>query len=160
MKYRYIDSPVGTILLAADRQGLRHIVFAHEGRAAEAEPGWEEDSSFLEKPARQLGAYFERGLKNFDLHLNPVGTPFQLQVWKALAEIPYGRTVTYGQLARSIGRPNACRAVGAANGQNPLPIVLPCHRVIGADGSLTGYGGGLAVKEALLRLERGQMSLL
>lgn len=160
MKYRYIDSPVGTILLAADSQGLRRIAFAKEGRLALPEPGWEEDSAFLEQADRQLGSYFERGLREFDLRLNPAGTPFQLQVWKALAEIPYGRTVTYGQLARSIGRPKACRAVGAANGQNPLPIVLPCHRVIGSDGSLTGYGGGLAIKEALLRLERGQMSLL
>jgi methylated-DNA-[protein]-cysteine S-methyltransferase len=158
MRYRYIESPVGPILLAADEAGLRRIVFAEEDQPAAPGPDWVEDRIFLEQPARQLGDYFERGLKRFDLCLNPVGTPFQIDVWNALAEIPYGRTITYQQLAHSIGRPKACRAVGAANGRNPLPIVLPCHRVIGSDGSLTGYGGGLHVKEALLRLERGQMT--
>ncbi len=153
MKYRWIDSPVGPLLLAADGGGLRYVAFAEGKHPVAPGPGWEEDAAFVEEPARQLQAYFEGQLKEFDLKLNPVGTPFQEQVWKALAEIPYGHTVSYLELARSIGRPAACRAVGAANGLNPLSIVLPCHRVIGSDGSLTGYGGGLHIKEALLRLE-------
>ena len=108
---------------------------------------------------RQLNAYFARELEDFDLPLAPPGTAFQLEVWAALRAIPYGETVTYGELARRIGRPRASRAVGAANGANPLPIVVPCHRVVGADGSLTGFGGGLPIKSALLALERGKGQL-
>jgi len=103
--------------------------------------------------ARQLADYFAGRRQDFDLPVDPPGTPFQRQVWAELARIPYGRTVSYGELARRVGRPAAARAVGAANGANPVPIVLPCHRVIGADGSLTGYGGGLPIKRALLALE-------
>ncbi|HEY8022769.1 MAG TPA: methylated-DNA--[protein]-cysteine S-methyltransferase [Thermoanaerobaculia bacterium] len=103
--------------------------------------------------AAQLAEYFAGRRRDFDLELDPPGTPFQRQVWGELARIPYGATVSYGELARRVGRPNASRAVGAANGANPIPIVLPCHRVIGSDGSLTGYGGGLPIKRALLSLE-------
>jgi methylated-DNA-[protein]-cysteine S-methyltransferase len=109
----------------------------------------------LAEAARQLDAYFAGDLREFSLPLRPSGTPFQLSVWEALREIPYGETATYGDLARSVGRPTAARAVGRANGQNPLPIVVPCHRVIGTDGTLTGYAGGLSFKQALLALESG-----
>jgi methylated-DNA-[protein]-cysteine S-methyltransferase len=109
---------------------------------------------------RQLRAYFAGELETFDLPLAPEGTPFQLEVWRRLCEIPYGETISYGELARRLGNPNASRAVGLANGANPIPIVIPCHRVIGSDGKLTGYGGGLPIKEKLLALERGQLRLL
>jgi methylated-DNA-[protein]-cysteine S-methyltransferase len=102
----------------------------------------------------QLAAYFRGDLQAFDLPLAPAGTPFQRRVWQELARIPYGETISYGELARRVGNPKAARAVGLANGQNPLPIIVPCHRVIGSDGRLTGYGGGLPRKEALLALER------
>ena len=154
MKYRYVESPLGPILLAGDDQGLRQVSFAQGTKPVSPDPGWQQDDDLLEEPARQLQAYFAGELQDFDLKLAPQGTPFQVQVWKALGEIPYGETITYGELARRIGRPSASRAVGAANGRNPLPIVLPCHRVIGSNGSLTGYGGGLPIKEALLRLEQ------
>ena len=109
---------------------------------------------------RQLRAYFAGELENFDLPLAPQGTPFQLSVWNRLCEIPYGETISYGELARRLGNPNASRAVGLANGSNPIPIVIPCHRVIGSNGKLTGYGGGLPIKEKLLALERRQLRLL
>jgi methylated-DNA-[protein]-cysteine S-methyltransferase len=120
----------------------------------EPDPAWIETSAPFAEPVRQLDAYFAGTLRQFDLQLEPIGTPFQQRVWQALLEIPYGETVSYAELARRIGRPAAVRAVGAANGQNPLAIVIPCHRVIGSDGRLVGYGGGLAAKEALLALER------
>lgn len=109
---------------------------------------------------RQLSAYFAGKAEAFDLPLAPEGTAFQLNVWRQLGEIPYGETISYGELARRIGNPNACRAVGLANGTNPIPIVIPCHRVIGSNGKLTGYGGGLDIKEKLLALERRQLTLL
>ena len=151
--YTHIDSPVGPLLLAADEHGLRGIRFARRGRAARPEAGWREDRGPLRETMRQLERYFAGQLREFDLPLAPAGTPFQLEVWQALRRIPYGRTISYGELARRVGRPAASRAVGAANGCNPLPIVVPCHRVIGADGSLTGFGGGIEVKRALLELE-------
>jgi methylated-DNA-[protein]-cysteine S-methyltransferase len=114
----------------------------------------------LGEAVRQLRAYFAGELQAFDLPLAPQGTPFQLAVWKHLCEIPYGETISYGELARRIGNPNASRAVGLANGSNPIPIVIPCHRVIGSNGKLTGYGGGLPIKEKLLGLERRQLRLL
>ena len=106
--------------------------------------------------ARQLGEYFAGKRRRFDLELAPEGTPWELEVWRKLVEIPYGETLSYAELARRLGRPEAVRAVGAANGKNPISIVIPCHRVIGSDGSLTGYGSGLEVKAALLGLERGE----
>ena len=112
------------------------------------------------RPIRQLRAYFAGELETFDLPLAPQGTPFQLGVWRRLCEIPYGQTISYGELARRLGNPNASRAVGLANGSNPIPIVIPCHRVIGSNGKLTGYGGGLPIKEKLLALERRQLRLL
>jgi methylated-DNA-[protein]-cysteine S-methyltransferase len=120
----------------------------------EPDPRWIETAAPFGEAVRQLDAYFAGTLRQFDLPLAPAGTPFQQRVWQGLREIPYGETVSYKELARWIGRPSAVRAVGAANGQNPLAIVIPCHRVIGSDGRLVGYGGGLAAKSALLELER------
>jgi methylated-DNA-[protein]-cysteine S-methyltransferase len=117
---------------------------------------WQRDDAAFGQARAQLGAYFAGRLTRFDLELAPRGTAFQRQVWQALTEIPPGTTIAYGELARRIGRPSASRAVGAANGANPLPIVVPCHRVIGASGALTGFAGGLDTKRFLLALERGQ----
>lgn len=148
-----MPSPVGALTLTAERGALIAIDFgAPAGHAAAAPPA----DSVLGEAARQLAAYFAGELRTFDLPLRPSGTPFQLTVWGALRRIPYGETVSYGELARSIGRPTAARAVGSANHRNPLPIVVPCHRVIGADGTLTGYAGGLGVKSALLAIESGR----
>jgi len=151
--YTHVESPVGPLLLSADERGLLLIRFAERGRPARPEPGWREDRGPLSEATSQLERYFAGELREFDLRLAPEGTPFQLEVWNALRRIPYGRTMSYGELARSVGRPSASRAVGAANGRNPLPIVVPCHRVIGADGGLTGFGGGVEIKRALLELE-------
>jgi methylated-DNA-[protein]-cysteine S-methyltransferase len=152
-----LDTPIGTLVLAADAEGLRHIEFPsnrHPVNRAGWVPGAEGAAAeILAITAQQLREYFDGVRRDFDLPLMPRGTEFQLQDWRALATIPFGATWSYGELARAIGKPDAMRAVGAANGRNPLPIVLPCHRVIGADGSLTGFGGGLPIKEALLRLE-------
>ncbi len=151
---KHVPSPVGPLLLAADDDHLRMIWFSNPRhpipRDAALEPG---DSAVLRETGAQLDAYFTGRLHAFDLPLRPAGTPFQCQVWSMLAQIPYGETWSYGQVARRIGKPEAVRAVGAANGRNPIPIVLPCHRVIGADGSLTGFGGGLPTKQFLLSLE-------
>jgi methylated-DNA-[protein]-cysteine S-methyltransferase len=158
MSYAQIESPVGPLLLAADEQGLRQIEFV-KGKTR-PDSAWREDRAALRETIHQLRAYFAGELEDFDLPLVPEGTPFQLGVWKRLCEIPYGTTISYGELARRIGNPNASRAVGLANGSNPIPIVIPCHRVIGSNGKLTGYGGGLPIKEKLLALERRQLRLL
>lgn len=151
--YEDIDSPVGTLRLVADQQGLREIRFEHERDPGATPPDWVRSHAALAFARIQLGEYFSGKRRHFDLPLHPIGTPFQRTVWAALGDIPYGTTISYGELARRIGKPQAMRAVGAANGRNPLSIVLPCHRVIGADGSLTGYGGGLPIKRHLLALE-------
>ena len=158
--YAYFDSPIGSLLLVADAAGLREINFPKNGRPAAADDSWEENATALREPIRQLRAYFASKLESFDLPLVPRGTPFQQKVWKQLLRIPYGETISYGELARQIGNPNASRAVGLANGSNPIPIIIPCHRVIGSNGKLTGYGGGLPIKEKLLALEQGQLKLL
>jgi methylated-DNA-[protein]-cysteine S-methyltransferase len=151
--YTYIDSPVGRIMLVGNSQGLLEISFM-AGRAPKApDPRWHLDDSQFGDAIAQLRAYFSGNLREFYLPLQPVGTPFQLLVWQALREIPFGETISYAELARRIGKPRAVRAVGAANGKNPLSIVIPCHRVIGSDGSLTGYGGGMENKRYLLALE-------
>ena len=159
MKYTFLDSQLGRILIAADTAGLRLISFQNGKNARSPEPDWVEDPEALADVADQLEAYLAGERETFDLELAPSGTPFQLEVWRGLARIPYGTTISYAELARRIGKPKAIRAVGAANGANPLPIVLPCHRVVGADGSLTGYGGGLEIKEALLQLEGALLDL-
>jgi methylated-DNA-[protein]-cysteine S-methyltransferase len=158
--YTQLDTVLGPLLLAADDAGLRSICFANGMRPVSPDPSWHKDASRFREVIRQLHAYFVGKLEQFDLPLAPEGTPFQLKVWKHLCEIPYGQTISYGELARRIGNPNAARAVGLANGSNPIPIVIPCHRVIGSDGKLTGYGGGLPIKEKLLALERRQLRLL
>jgi methylated-DNA-[protein]-cysteine S-methyltransferase len=152
--YTYCKSPVGRLLLVANEKGLQFIGFPEGKMVRRPEPGWQADPARFSKAIRQLDAYFAGRLREFDLELAPQGTPFQLAVWRQLQAVPYGTTVSYGEIARRIGNADAVRAVGAANGRNPLPIVVPCHRVIGSDGRLTGYGGGLHVKEALLALER------
>lgn len=160
VKFTQLDSPLGPLLLVADASGLRQVNFTSNGRNAPANPGWCEDASAFAEPIRQLRAYFAGDLEIFDLSLAPQGTPFQQKVWGELCKIPYGETISYGALARRIGNSNASRAVGLANGSNPIPIIIPCHRVIGSDGKLTGYGGGLPIKEKLLALERRQLRLL
>jgi methylated-DNA-[protein]-cysteine S-methyltransferase len=158
--YTQIESPVGPLLLAADGTGLRQILFVNGRHPAQPESSWKEDGAPHRETIRQLKAYFAGDLENFDLQLAPEGTPFQLGVWHRLCDIPYGTTISYGELAGRIGNPKASRAVGLANGSNPIPIVIPCHRVIGSNGKLTGYGGGLPIKEKLLALERRQLRLL
>ena len=153
-RYMWMDSPVGAILIAGDDSGVQQIEFRHGRWASGPDPDWTEGGRSLLPAARQLEAYFAGKLMQFDLRLTPRGTAFQMIVWEALQQIPYGETISYGELARRIGKPSASRAVGAANGQNPISIVVPCHRVIGSTGSLTGYGGGLDIKRALLALER------
>jgi methylated-DNA-[protein]-cysteine S-methyltransferase len=159
VRYSTLDSPLGDLLLVGEL-GVLHSLYMVEGRkrvAPRAE--WVEDDAAFEAPRRQLGEYFAGERTTFDLELALGGTPFQLRVWNALREIPYGQTVSYGELARRIGAPRAVRAVGLANGQNPVSVIVPCHRVIGADGSLTGYGGGLPNKRLLLDLEAGIVPL-
>jgi methylated-DNA-[protein]-cysteine S-methyltransferase len=152
--YTYMDNPVGRLLLAGNEKGLKRVGFPHGKGALKPERGWVPNEEPFREAIRQLQAYFAGTLEEFDLPLAPEGTQFQRAVWQALRSIPYGATVSYGEIARRIGRPKAVRAVGAANGRNPLPIVVPCHRVIGSDGSLTGFGGGLMTKQRLLDLER------
>jgi methylated-DNA-[protein]-cysteine S-methyltransferase len=160
MSYTQIESPVGPLRLVADEDGLRRLDFVNGRNPVEANPQWHEDAEPLRETIRQLRAYFAGELEAFDLTLAPEGTPFQLSVWNCLCEIPFGETISYGELARRVGNPNASRAVGLANGSNPIAIVIPCHRVIGSNGKLTGYGGGLPIKEKLLGLERRQLRLL
>ena len=153
-----VPSPVGELMLVGERReqgvALRGIYFADAAHAAAGvPPGAKEDPSAFMAVIAQLAAYFDGKRTSFELELDPIGTPFQRDVWCALASIPYGSTTTYAEIARSIGRPSASRAVGAANGKNPLSIVVPCHRVIGRDGTLTGYAGGVANKRVLLDLE-------
>ncbi len=156
--YDDLDSPVGNLRLVADDIGLRGISFERERHPKSISSHWirvtnPEASPVIAAARRQLAEYFAGAREHFDLPLHPIGTAFQRRVWEALGNIPYGITISYGELARRIDKPAAVRAVGAANGRNPLPIVLPCHRVIGSDGSLTGFGGGMPTKHFLLRLE-------
>lgn len=155
--FERFETPIGTLTIAADAGGLRHIEFPSNRHPVDrfdwAQGARGDAVDALRSTREQLLEYFAGTRRDFDLPLAPQGTLFQMQVWRTLATIPFGETWSYRDLARAIGKPDAMRAVGAANGRNPLPIVLPCHRVIGADGSLTGFGGGLPIKEALLRLE-------
>lgn len=158
--YTTMESPVGPLLLAGDERGLRRVSFENGKRATPQQPDWKLDKEPFSEVIRQLQAYFRGELKEFDLPLAMEGTEFQLRVWNALRAIPYGETISYARLAERIGNPKAVRAVGLANGSNPIPIIVPCHRVIGSDGSLTGFGGGLSTKKRLLELENKQLSLL
>jgi methylated-DNA-[protein]-cysteine S-methyltransferase len=152
--YTFMDSPLGTILLARNSRGLRYIDFQEGDNCLIPEAGWQLEQGGFDETRAQLQAYFNGELRHFTLPLAPEGTPFQLQVWETLQTVPYGETISYADLANKVGRPRAARAVGAANGKNPLPIVIPCHRVIGSNGQLTGYAGGIHLKEALLSLEQ------
>lgn len=150
MNYCFVKSPIGQLLLVGNDDGL-HVIGFPEGKGKiDLDPNWTLNESHFETEARQLAEYFSGERTEFDLRLCPSGTEFQKQVLEALQEIPFGQTRSYRDIADQIGRPKAVRAVGAANGRNPLPIVIPCHRVIGADGSLTGFGGGLPTKTWLL----------
>ena len=149
-----MSTPIGTLLLLADETGLKGILLGDSEESPRAESSQDPMEELLREAVLQLNSYFDGKLKHFSLPLAPEGTAFQLDVWRTLSEIPYGSTITYAELAASLGRPGAARAVGSANGRNPLPIIVPCHRVIGKDGNLTGYGGGLQIKEFLLHLER------
>jgi len=155
INYKLYDSPVDTLLLLADGRGLLEVRFAgNAGDAlAQVEDGWREGGDVLDDSAKQLDAYFAGELTEFDLPLVYSGTDFQQQVMRALRDIPYGETCSYGEMAKKLGRGGAARAVGSANRRNPLPIIVPCHRVIGANGDLTGFAGGLDVKRKLLAIE-------
>jgi methylated-DNA-[protein]-cysteine S-methyltransferase len=151
-----MDTPIGELLLAGDEHGLRRVSmspFAVDAR-------WTHDDEAFTDAREQLEQYFRGQRREFDLPVMLDGKSFELSVWTALREIPYGKTVSYGHIARALGHPDAPRAVGAANGRNPVAIIVPCHRVIGANGSLTGYGGGLERKRFLLDLEAGVLPLV
>jgi methylated-DNA-[protein]-cysteine S-methyltransferase len=155
--YIWMESPVGKLLLAADEDGLIEIAFAEGRTTPVVDPSWICGGAVLREPVRQLQAFFAGELRDFDLPLKPRGTTFQKRVWELLREIPFGETISYGELARRTGNPAASRAVGLANGSNPISIVVPCHRVIGSNGKLTGYGGGLENKRWLLDFERSRL---
>lgn len=151
--YAMLDSPVGNLLIGGDQASVMLIGFSKGSRAVTARPEWRRDDSLYAGARSQLSEYFAGQRAVFDFSMTLIGTDFQKQCWEALIAIPQGQTRTYATIAREIGRPKAVRAVGAANGANPLPIVVPCHRLLGADGSLTGFGGGVDVKQYLLDLE-------
>jgi methylated-DNA-[protein]-cysteine S-methyltransferase len=160
MYYCYLNSPIGDLLLAGDDDGLSLIGFPQGKMRHDPEPDWIFNENPFTAARQQLEEYFAGERKDFDLPLHLSGTDFQVQVLRELQRIPYGETTSYGDIAKRIGRPKAMRAVGAANGRNPIPIIVPCHRVIGSSGDLTGFGGGLDTKEALLRLEAENSDLL
>ncbi len=153
MYYCYCESPVGRLLLNG-RDRLEALHFPLGKTRKEPRDHWINSIIRFSKVLDQLDAYFNGNLKTFDLDLDIQGTEFQKSVWQELVKIPYGETIHYGEMARRIGNPNACRAVGMANGKNPISIIIPCHRVIGKDGSLTGFGGGMDVKKQLLEFEQ------
>ena len=155
-----VETPVGPLLTVVDGEGgLVRVWFGDEWAGLGISPA-ERDAGRCAEVARQLREYFTRQRREFDLRVAPAGSPFQQEVWRQVAAIPYGETRSYGEIAARVGGAAVARAVGLANGANPIPIVIPCHRVVGADGSLVGYGGGLAVKAALLRLEGARLATL
>jgi methylated-DNA-[protein]-cysteine S-methyltransferase len=160
MYFAEMESPVGPLRLVGEEAGLRKVWFIHGRKAKQPDATWKEDGAFFSDVARQLKAYFAGDLREFDVPLLIEGTDFQQRVWQTLRTIPYGQTISYLQLAEKIGNAKAVRAVGLANGANPIPIIVPCHRVIGSDGTLTGFGGGMENKRKLLELEGGQRRLL
>ena len=157
--YQWTESPVGRLLLVADEGGLRELLFERGRTSPVIDASWKNNDHLLREAIRQLRAFFAGERQHFDLELNPQGTGFQQRVWRALQEIPFGETISYRELARRLGNPAASRAVGLANGSNPIAIIIPCHRVIGSNGTLTGYGGGLENKRWLLDFERSQLRL-
>ena len=160
VRYTWYQSPIGPLLLASVDSKLKLVSFAAGKHARDVDADWIEDGSAFAEIIHQLRRYFAGELKSFDLPLQLEGTTFQKKIWTALKNIPYGETISYKTLAQRVGSPKAVRAVGAANGANPIPIIIPCHRVIGNDGRLTGFGGGLPLKKRLLELESRQMTLL
>ncbi|MGH9677931.1 MAG: methylated-DNA--[protein]-cysteine S-methyltransferase [Candidatus Acidiferrum sp.] len=160
VSYTTMESPVGPLVLAGDERGLRLVWFAGGKSAGVPRAEWKRNGQPFEEVILQLRAYFGGELKEFTVPLALEGTPFQLSVWRSLRTIPYGETISYLDLAKCIGNAKSVRAVGLANGSNPIPIIVPCHRVIGRDGSLTGFGGGLENKKKLLALESRQLRLL
>ena len=159
MLYTTLDSPVGELLLSGDGQAL-HGLYMQEGRTAAAvRADWQRDDDAFTEVRAQLDEYFDGRRTDFDLPLAMAGSEFQRRVWRALQEIPYGETISYGEQARRLGPPATPRNVGATNGRNPISIIVPCHRVVGSDGSLTGYGCGLERKRMLLDLEAGALTL-
>lgn len=160
MYYCYLATPIGELLLAGDDEALSLVGFPEGKLRYKPEPGWIRSEAPFSAARKQLIEYFAGKRRAFDLPLKLTGTEFQLRVLDELQRIPYGETASYGDIAKRIGRPKAVRAVGAANGRNPIPVIVPCHRVIGSNGSLTGFGGGLGAKQSLLRLEAENRGLL
>jgi methylated-DNA-[protein]-cysteine S-methyltransferase len=160
MLYTTLDSPIGELLLAGDGHALQRLDMRSGRRPTPIGSDWERSDAAFGPVTAQLKEYFAGERRSFDVSLALIGNPFERRVWAALQDIPYGETASYGEIARRIGDPGAARAVGLANGRNPVAVIVPCHRVIGADGSLTGYGGGLQRKRFLLDLEAGVSSLL
>ena len=157
MVYRRFQSPYCPIVIAGDSDGIKYLHLEsgeNKGGTNIIEDGWRRDDGCFEDAVKQLGEYFAGKRESFDLKLAPAGTEFQMTVWAELRRIPFGETISYGEIAKRIGRPSASRAVGAANGRNPIAVIIPCHRVIGAGGKLTGYAHGLELKEKLLSLEK------
>jgi methylated-DNA-[protein]-cysteine S-methyltransferase len=153
MKYTYMDSPLGPLLAVRDEVGVTGLYLPTGKDPVSVRPEWTRDNDAFDDVRLQLSEYFAGTRQAFDLPLHAAGTEFQKRVWSALVDIPYGETTSYGKTAAAVGVPDAARAVGLANGQNPISIIVPCHRVVGADGSLTGYGGGLDAKRWLLSHE-------
>jgi methylated-DNA-[protein]-cysteine S-methyltransferase len=153
--YDYFQSPHGRMLLAADGRGLTSVSFIGQKYAPRVAADWRRDAAhpLLRKAKRELAEYFSGKRQRFSVKLAPRGTPFQRSVWKAISGVGFGRTIAYAELARRAGRPGSARAAGAATGRNPIGVIVPCHRIVGSNGSLTGYAGGLAKKRALLALE-------
>jgi methylated-DNA-[protein]-cysteine S-methyltransferase len=159
MLYTTFDSPIGELLLAGDGQSLHHLHMQEGKTRIDVRDGWEEAAEPFDAVREQLNDYFAGRRTRFDVPLTMTGSAFQRRVWSELRKIPYGESISYGELAQRIGIPSAARAVGTANGLNPVAVIVPCHRVIGADGSLTGFGGGLERKRFLLDLEAGALTL-
>jgi methylated-DNA-[protein]-cysteine S-methyltransferase len=160
MIYTTFDSPIGDLLLAGNGRSLSRLSMQSAPRPLAIDPRWRRDDELFTAVREQLDQYFDGIRGAFDVELALAGNPFELKVWNALLEIPYGETASYGQIATALGAPTAARAVGLANARNPVAVIVPCHRVIGADGTLTGYGGGLERKRFLLDLEAGVLPLL
>jgi methylated-DNA-[protein]-cysteine S-methyltransferase len=159
--FDYYDSPLGRMMLVANDEGLAGVYFVGQKHYRRANGMARSDSNeSLQKAKRQLKEYFSGKRKTFDLPLAPEGSDFQRAVWKTIARVPFGETISYAELARRAGHPGSARAAGAATGRNPIGIIVPCHRIVGADGTLTGYAGGLEKKKKLLALEAGARSLI
>jgi methylated-DNA-[protein]-cysteine S-methyltransferase len=158
--YTIIDSPIGELLLVGDGESLSRLHMLGSRKRIEINPAWQRDDGAFEDVRAQLREYFAGDRRDFEIKLDMLGNSFELRVWDELLAIPFGETISYGEIAQRIGSPGAARAVGLANGRNPVAVIVPCHRVIGADGSLTGYGGGLERKRLLLDLEAGVLPLV